>query len=545
MSSPPRTKRDTPPRLPSKKQRSQSLTPIQPGQTMTVCAVSRFAHEKYCSADGVIQGKNQNIVFVIFSMFHTCLPRPFLPSIANGSDQSHSRTSEKCDSADGVIHSGDDVSSNASENGRNGGASSNGHQSLMSRSMAEHLTNHKQNTQSLPRLTPCNSIRRVLVHSRTASLSRDGSVDGYRMDAKKNIEEEEEATTPTDGLISPPPKPIRSMINLRHHDSTLTLKDLPLDNGPVNRVVSYHASGSDSGNGSGDSAQSSAANDPMNDLIQQQQLRIGGVVIRNPRFMSNSASSVTLKSFADLDYQAIEENLLAMEMPTIEQRTKFDLENYHTLLLPAIENKPLDNGALNTFRIMLSETAPRIIANHMTRIDIKLILGDGERQQCTEGKNIFDCTGIELIAMSHGEQFRKDLIERTECIRLLVAVTILTCSDDDERADTLNKWIQIAIDIKTALGNLFGFSCIMLGICMPQVQKLETTWHTLRQKYTESAFNFEAKLRPTLKNMNNCTNPQAPNTTVPHILPYILLKNRSINDLLGELDQYFSQACFC
>lgn len=412
----------------------------------------------------------------------------------------------------------------------------------MSRSMAEHLTNQKLSTHSLPRLTPCNNIRRVLAHSRTASLNRDGSIDGYRTDAKKHIEEEEEATTPTDGLVSPPPKPNRSMINLRHHDSTLTLKDLPLDNGPLNRVVSYHASGSDSGNGSGDSAQSSAANDSMNDLIQQQQLRIGGVVIRNPRFMSNSASSVTLKSFADLDYQAIEESLLAMDAPTIDQRSKFDLENYHTLLLPAIENKPLDVGALNTFRIMLSETAPRVIANHMTRIDIKLMLGDveGSQQQGTKKDTIFDCTGIELIAMSHGEQFRMDLIERTECIRLLVAVTILTCSDDDERADTLNKWIQIAIDIKTALGNLFGFSCIMLGICMPQVQTLETTWHILRQRYTESAFNFEAKLRPTLKNMNNCTNPQAPNTTVPHILPYILLKDRSINDLLGEFECVFT-----
>lgn len=193
------------------------------------------------------------------------------------------------------------MSSNVGENGRSG----NGHQSLMSRSMAEHLSSQKPNTQSLPRLTPNNSIRRVLVHSRTASLSRDGGIDGYRMDARKHIEEEEEVTTPTDGLISPPPKPIRSMINLRHHDSTLTLKDLPLDNGPLNRVVSYHASESDSGNGSGDSAQSLAANDPMNDLIQQQQLRIGGVVIRNPRFMSNSASSVTLKSFADLDYRLL------------------------------------------------------------------------------------------------------------------------------------------------------------------------------------------------------------------------------------------------
>lgn len=68
-----------------------------------------------------------------------------------------------------------------------------------------------------------------------------------------------------------------------------------------------------------------------------------------------------------------------------------------------------------------------------------------------------------------------------------------------------------------------------------QIQKLEATWHTLRQKFTDTAFNFEAKLRPTLKNMNDCSNPQAPNTTVPHILPYILIKDRTIEDLLGEI----------
>ncbi len=62
---------------------------------------------------------------------------------------------------------------------------------------------------------------------------------------------------------------------------------------------------------------------------------------------------------------------------------------------------------------------------------------------------------------------------------------------------------------------------------------MEPTWHTLRQKYTDSAFNFEAKLRPTLKNMNDCSNPQAPNTTVPHLLPYILLRDRKIEDILG------------
>ena len=89
-------------------------------------------------------------------------------------------------------------------------------------------------------------------------------------------------------------------------------------------------------------------------------------------------------------------------------------------------------------------------------------------------ENPFDCTGIELVTLEHGKQFRKDLIERTQCIKLLVAVTILTCQDDLERAEMLNKWILIAIDTKTALGNLFGFSAIMLGICMPQVNSYKT-----------------------------------------------------------------------
>lgn len=159
------------------------------------------------------------------------------------------------------------------------------------------------------------------------------------------------------------------------------------------------------------------------------------------------------------------------------------------------------------------------------------------------------------MMLDQGRQFRRDLVERTQCLKLLVAVTILTCPTDEERAETLNKWIQIAIDAKTAVGNLFAFSTIMLGLCMPQVslkflntlifiilknlfeikiQKLEATWYLLRQRYTDSAFNFEAKLRPILKSMNDCSNPQAPNTTIPHILPYVLIKDRTVDDLLGE-----------
>lgn len=306
-----------------------------------------------------------------------------------------------------------------------------------------------------------------LMH-RPSSLNRESSESALSPCVERRLRNGGNAEEPpSDSSPSPPPKPMRasSTVTLFRNDS-MNAKDLPIENGPLNRVVSYHASGSDSGNGSGDSAQSSAAGESLEGGPNNGHR--GGVIIKNPRYVPNSASSMTLKSYADLDYASIEQCLLETAPPLLVPSTRFDLDNFNTLLLPSVENKPLDNGALNTFRMMLSETGPRVLANHLTRVDIKLILGDpadGKRSD-----DPLDCTGIELIGLRHGDQFRMDLLERTECIRLLVAVTVLTCNCDEERADTLNKWIQVAVDTKTALGNLFGFCAIMLGLCMPQVR---------------------------------------------------------------------------
>ncbi|KAG8238400.1 hypothetical protein J437_LFUL017942 [Ladona fulva] len=232
---------------------------------------------------------------------------------------------------------------------------------------------------------------------------------------------------------------------------------------------------------------------------------------------------------------------------------------------------------------MLKETGPRVLANHLTRVDLHTLLmippdgistpttpknADEERKEDeeTNGREGVEngredkigclwegfekrpgevggsgvCSGIELVTLPHGHQIRVDLVERTECLKLMVAVTILTCPTQEERAEALHKWIQVAVETKTALGNLFGFCAVMMGLCMPQsasyyfmVERLSSTWHVLRQRYTDSAFNFEAKLRPTLKSMNECTNPQAPNTTIPHLLPIALLHERLLEDLHG------------
>ncbi|XP_034231464.1 LOW QUALITY PROTEIN: breast cancer anti-estrogen resistance protein 3 homolog [Thrips palmi] len=290
-------------------------------------------------------------------------------------------------------------------------------------------------------------------------------------------------------------------------------------------IASYHASGSDSGNGSGSSAQSSAAGDVPDSAAAAAAGGSGsgtlkrGVII----YLPSSCSSTTLKA---CDEGVSGPGVAAADLPDLP--SALDPDSFQTLLLPSLENKPLDATALQGIKMMLLESGSRILANHLTRDDLDLTLATAapNGQPWDQGLGLGIKSGIELCCLPVGRQLRTDLVERTECLKLLVAVTILTCPTETERAELLNKWIQVAVDTKTALGNLFGFCGIMLGLCMPQLQRLAATWHVLRQRFTDSAFNFEAKLRPTLKSMNECANPQAPNTTIPHLLPFLLLNAR-------------------
>uniref|UniRef100_A0A1B6CI19 SH2 domain-containing protein n=1 Tax=Clastoptera arizonana TaxID=38151 RepID=A0A1B6CI19_9HEMI len=501
--SPPRTKREIPPRLPSKKQRSLSLASETNGKgSLSLPQRGSSVDDRSSSPDGIIL------------------------------DPTMTKSCQETTSANGS----------------------------------------KFSTHSLPRGAGINSHKLPFINSSgTATVPRNLKILRVTSDPalspcverrRFEFNDEKQEVEDTDTSVDPPPKPSRipSLLRTTSKDSTIvdsefsvndsrpdscTLSDNPQY--PINhhttfqRVVSYHASGSDSGNGSGDSAQSSAAGDASESTMPCSTLpphRPSGVVIKNPRYihtmlhsqgLSTSCSSTTLKAF---DYDStVEDSILMLSTANLELPSLFDLDNFQTLLLPTLENKPLDATALQGVRVMLQETGSRIIANHLTRMDLELTIGTNHNWDGDLGLRI--SSGIELITLPVGHQIRKDLIERTQCIKLLVAVTILTSSTDSERAEMLNKWIQVAVDTKTALGNLFGFSSVMMGLCMPQIQRLTSTWHILRQKFTDSAFNFEAKLRPTLKNMNECANPQAPNTTIPHLIPFVLLQERTLEDILG------------
>lgn len=188
-----------PPRLPSKKQRSQSLTPSE---------VIRISQEKCNSADGVIQSP--------------LMTRSAGENALKFSTHSLPRTPNSKLS----------LSSSSSTLGRNSRITSD------------------------PTLSPC--AERRFIHESDSGISE-----------------------------SPPPKPSRvpSIIRLESKeidDSRPNSDGSFLPHGTLQRVTSYHASGSDSGNGSGDSALSSAAGDPL-----EPSQRNSGVIIKNPRFESD------------------------------------------------------------------------------------------------------------------------------------------------------------------------------------------------------------------------------------------------------------------
>lgn len=181
MSSPPRTKRDVPPRLPSKKQRSQSLTPVQP-QTQRILN----SNEKYQSADGVIHG-------------------PEVPPHVKRLMQI-----EKCESVDGISRRSDE---NKEPNGQNiFEETSTSADGIISgnNSNPTKFTSH-----SLPRGQV--SKNGMQLHSRTSSLSRDASNHSLSPCVENKTPENEH---------HPPPKPLKD----RNKEEV----------GHVNRVASYH-----------------------------------------------------------------------------------------------------------------------------------------------------------------------------------------------------------------------------------------------------------------------------------------------------------------
>lgn len=78
-----------------------------------------------------------------------------------------------------------------------------------------------------------------------------------------------------------------------------------------------------------------------------------------------------------------------------------------------------------------------------------------------------------------------------------IAVYILGCTGTlEDRAATLSKIIQVAVELKDSMGDLYSFSALMKALEMPQITRLEKTWTALRHQYTQTAILYEKQLKP-------------------------------------------------
>lgn len=213
--------------------------------------------------------------------------------------------------------------------------------------------------------------------------------------------------------------------------------------------------------------------------------------------------------------------------PVIELESSFHPNGYKSLLIP-LENKPLEMTVLKRVKELLAEEDAKTIAKHITKADctVARILAVSKELQKQMGVS----SGLELLTLPHGHQLRLDLLERFNTMSIMMAVDILGCtSSTEERAALLHKTIQLAAELKSNMGNMFGFAAVMKALEMPQISRLEQTWMALRQRHTEGAILYEKKLKPFMRNMNEGREASPlTNTTFPHVVPLITLLERNL-----------------
>ncbi|XP_030135039.4 breast cancer anti-estrogen resistance protein 3 isoform X1 [Taeniopygia guttata] len=231
-----------------------------------------------------------------------------------------------------------------------------------------------------------------------------------------------------------------------------------------------------------------------------------------------------------LEAQMAEEDSI-FSAPVYETVSSFKPNDFESKLLPP-ENKPLETSMLRRVKELFTNNNPKIIAQHILRMDCKVarIVEVSEEMKRNMGGN----SGLELITLPYGHQLRLDLIERHNTMAIGIAVDILGCTGNvEDRAATLNRIIQVALELKESLGDLYGFSAIMKALEMPQVSRLEQTWTALRHCYTQTAIMYEKQLKPSCKALHEgqdewtktISAPQN-NVTVPLLMPLVTLMER-------------------
>lgn len=262
------------------------------------------------------------------------------------------------------------------------------------------------------------------------------------------------------------------------------------------------------------------ANHAQNDPVIYQ----ADPVATNHPFVRHEMQTLDCKEEYDDDY------LVPFTMDTV---SCFKPSVYQSPQMPP-ENKPLETTILKKVKNVLFEVDINKMAMHITKVDCMIAQILDTSDDMMKGMGV--SSGLELLTLPHGHHLRQDLLERFHTMSIMLAVQLLGCTGSaDERATLLHRAIHLASELKSSLGNLFGFATVMKCLELPQIARLDETWAVLRQKYTESAVLYEKTLRPSMRRMNDGEEISRPtDTTFPHVLPLLSLLERNVVTLESE-----------
>lgn len=184
-------------------------------------------------------------------------------------------------------------------------------------------------------------------------------------------------------------------------------------------------------------------------------------------------------------------------------------------------NSGINEAALRNVQTEIRDTGVRVLSRALTVVNIRLLKLDqtGNGNESDLGLGVM--SGLEILSLPQGDTLRTSLVERAHYLKLLVIASLVLSDEADLALAMLTKWIQVALEVKTALGDLFGFQCIMMGLMSPPVTQLKSVWLALRQNNTELALLFETKLRQEVTALLDRCDNIAPNTCIPNIYFYI------------------------
>ncbi|XP_075391886.1 SH2 domain-containing protein 3A [Tenrec ecaudatus] len=200
------------------------------------------------------------------------------------------------------------------------------------------------------------------------------------------------------------------------------------------------------------------------------------------------------------------------------------------------QNRPLERGVLQTLRGLFLEHHPESTALHLLLVDCQAtgLLGVTRAQRGAMGV----ASGLELLTLPHGHQFRLELLERHEALELAGALAVLGCTGSlEERVSALRGLVELALALRPgAVGDLLGLAAVMGTLLMPQVSRLERTWRQLRQSHTEAALAFEQELKPLMRSLDESAGPWEPGpVALPHVAPVVrLLEGEEVQGLPEE-----------